>query len=62
MRRILRAEHNFVNFTLARREFTVRRERARDVGVVAAVFAGDVNDDDIAVLDFVVKRIVVQNR
>lgn len=57
----LSAVNDVVDFALARREFSVGRNGASDIGRIAAVFAANIHDDDIAVLDFVVKAIVVED-
>jgi hypothetical protein len=57
---VLRAEDDFINFALARREFSVGGKRARDVGRVPRVLSADVEDDDVSVFDFARKLVVVQ--
>ena len=59
---ILRAEDNVVNLALARCVFSVGRNGARDVGGVTGVLRAHIHDDNIAVLDFSRKLVVVQRR
>ena len=58
---VLRAEDDVVDFALARREVAVRGERARDVRGVAGILPADVQQDDVAILDFAAELIVVQH-
>ena len=57
---VLRAENDFIDFPLARRELPVGWNRARDVGGVAGVLRADVEDDDVAIFDFASQLVVVQ--
>src|SRR5262249_29692048 len=57
---ILRAENDFVNFALARREFAVRGNGASDIGGIAGVLRTNVKHDDVAVLDIARQLVVVQ--
>src|SRR5437870_2240106 len=49
---VLRAEDDLVNFALALREFAVGRKSARDVRGIARILSGNVENNDIAVVDF----------
>ncbi len=59
---ILRAEDDIVNLALARRELAVGRERARDIGGIASIFAAYVHHHHVAVFNLVIQRAVVQHR
>ena len=59
---ILRAEHDVINFPLARREMTVRGNGAGDIGGVAGILAADIHQDNVAILNHGVQFVEVQNR
>ena len=61
-RGVLRAEHDLVDFALARREVAVGGNGARDVGGVAGVLAADVHQHDVAILNLGVELVEVQDR
>src|SRR5689334_24906800 len=61
-RRVLCAKNDFVDFTLARRELAIGRNRTRDVRGVPGVLRADVENHNVAVLDLPRKLVVMQCR
>src|SRR6267143_2725786 len=61
-RGILRAEHNRINFTLARSELAVRGNGARNVRGVAGILSANVENYDVSVRDLAIELVVVQHR
>ena len=61
-RRVLRAQHDLVDFALPRREFAVGGKRARDVRGIAGVLRANIQHHDVAVLNLARKLVVVQRR
>src|SRR5271154_1822206 len=58
---ILRAQNDFVNFTLARSELAIGGNRSRDVRGVSGVLCANVNHDDVAVHNFAREFVVMQH-
>jgi hypothetical protein len=58
---VLRTQNDFVNFALARGEFSVGGKRAGNVRGVAGILRADIQHDDIAILNFSGEFIVVQD-
>src|SRR5947207_8327397 len=57
---VLRAQDDFVDFALARRELAVGRNGARNVRGIAGILRADVENDDVAVFDFARELVVVK--
>src|SRR5579872_5921648 len=58
---ILCGEHDLVNLTLARGELACGRQGTGNVGGVSAIFAADIEHDNVSALDLVVQATVVQH-
>src|SRR5690242_1373021 len=61
-RRVLSAKNDFVDFALARSEFAISGNRARDVRGIAGVLRAYVEDNDVTVFNLARKLVVVQRR
>ena len=60
-RGVLRAQHDFINFALPRREFAIGRKSSRNVRGVSGELCADVEQDDVAVFDFARQLVVVED-
>src|SRR5262249_2025076 len=61
-RGVLRSQHDVVDLELARREFAVRGNGARNVGGIAGILCGDIHHYDVAVLNLARELVVMQRR
>src|SRR5271165_3790506 len=61
-RRLLRAEHNFIDLALAIAELTAHRNRPRNVARVAGALGGRINDNHFAAIHLSPVRLIMQDR
>src|SRR5207249_2560287 len=57
---VLRAENDFIDFTLARGELAIGGKGARDVRGITGVLRTNVKNDDVAIFDFARELVVVE--